>query len=142
LNIKFKISYFRAFSLYDIQFDQAKFHKLNKKGRKKNDENKENNQIDHNYTFSVNGFYNISILQSQLDKLTSLVNSYIAINNSIRQYNFVKNIELHQQQQQQQQQLFPIFNNERSILLARPQTPKPKRAPKRSKKNTPALSIE
>jgi len=55
-----------------------------KKGRKKNDENKENNQIDHNYTFSVNGFYNVSILQSQLDKLTSLVNSYVAINNSIR----------------------------------------------------------
>ena len=133
------MTYFRAFSLYDIQFDQAKFHKLNKKGRKKNYENKENNQIDHNYTFSVNGFYNVSILQSQLDKLTSLVNSYIAINNSIRQYNFVKNIEL---QQQQQQQLFPIFNNERSILLARPQTPKPKRAPKRSKKNTLALSKE
>ena len=133
------MTYFRAFSLYDIQFDQAKFHKLNKKGRKKNDENKENNQIDHNYIFSVNGFYNVSIFQSQLDKLTSLVNSYIAINNSIRQYNFVKNIEL---QQQQQQQLFPIFNNERSILLARPQTPKPKRAPKRSKKNTPALSKE
>ena len=133
------MTYFRAFSLYDIQFDQAKFHKLNKKGRKKNDENKENNQIDHNYIFSVNGFYNVSIFQSQLNKLTSLVNSYIAINNSIRQYNFVKNIEL---QQQQQQQLFPIFNNERSILLARPQTPKPKRAPKRSKKNTPALSKE
>ena len=131
------MTYFRAFSLYDIQFDQAKFHKLNKKGRKKNDENKENNQIDHKYIFSVNGFHNVSIFQSQLDKLTSLVNSYIAINNSIRQYNFVKNIEL---QQQQQQQLFPIFNNERSILLARPQTPKPKRAPKRSKKNTPALS--
>jgi len=109
-----------------------------KKEGKKNDENKENNQIDHNYIFSVNGFYNVSIFQSQLDKLTSLVNSYIAINNSIRQYNFVKNIEL----QQQQQQLFPIFNNERSILLARPQTPKPKRAPKRSKKNTPALSQE
>ena len=133
------MTYFRAFSLYDIQFDQAKFHKLNKKGRKKNDENKENNQIDHNYTFSVIGFYNVSILQSQLDKLTSLVNSYIAINNSIRQNNFVKNIEL---QQQQQQQLFPIFNNERSILLVRPQTPKPKRAPIRSKKNTPALSKE
>ena len=39
------MTYFRAFSLYDIQFDQAKFHKLNKKGRKKNDENKENYYI-------------------------------------------------------------------------------------------------
>jgi hypothetical protein len=42
----------------------------------------------------------------------------------------------------EQQQLFPILNNHKSILLAKPQTPKSKRASNRIKKNSSALSHE
>ena len=40
-----------------------------------------------------------------------------------------------------EKQMFPIFNKDKSILLARPQTPKTKRVSHRQKKNAAALQI-
>ena len=56
-----------------------------------------------------------------------------SLNNNINTYNWI--------QQKQQQQLYPIFNNQKSILLSKPQTPTIKRRTGRSKKNTPALDL-
>jgi hypothetical protein len=53
-----------------------------------------------------------------------------AMTNTINGYNYVQQNQL----QVVQQQLFPIFNNHKSILLAKPQTPKSKRASNRAKK--------
>jgi hypothetical protein len=40
-----------------------------------------------------------------------------------------------------EKQMFPIFNKDKSILLARPQTPKTNRVSHRQKKNAAALQI-
>ena len=67
----------------------------------------------------------------------------LSIKNTFNEYNYVQ--QQHQlkvqQQQQAQQQLFPIFNKDKSILLARPQTPKTKRVSHRQKKNAAALQM-
>ena len=68
----------------------------------------------------------------------------LSIKNTFNEYNYVQQqhqLKVQQQQQAQQQQLFPIFNKDKSILLARPQTPKTKRVSNRQKKNTAALQI-
>ena len=79
--------------------------------------------------------------QTQLDQLHSLLNSFISIKNTFNEYNYVQQQHQLKVQQQQQQQLFPIFNKDKSILLARPQTPKTKRVSHRQKKNAAALQI-
>ena len=61
--------------------------------------------------------------QTQLDQLHSLLNTFISIKNTFNEYNYVQQqhqLKVQQQQQAQQQQLFPIFNKDKSILLARP----------------------
>ncbi len=114
--------------MYDVQFEQAKFVKLPKKGRKKVEEKDKENVPVNNKFIMYNG---VEWYQTQLDQLHSLLQTFVAMTNTINDYNYV-----------QQQQLFPIFNNHKSILLAKPQTPKSKRASNRVKKNSSALSHE
>ena len=107
--------------------------KLPKKGRKKADD-KENIPVNVNQNYVM--YNGVEWYQTLLDQLHSLLNTFVAISNTMNEYNFLK------QQEQEilaQQQLFPIFNKEKSILLARPQTPKSKRSSNRQKKNSSAL---
>ena len=131
---------FRAFCLYDIQFEHAKFIKLNKRGRKKADEkDKENVPVNVNPKYLM--YNGVEWHQTQLDQLHSLLNSFISIKKTFNEYNYVQQQHQLKVQQQQQQQLFPIFSKDKSILLARPQTPKTKRVSHRQKKNAAALQI-
>jgi hypothetical protein len=102
-------------------------------GRKKTYD-KENIIVNFNENYVINN--GVELYQTQLDQLHSLLNTFVAISNTMNEYNFLK------QQDQEilaQQQLFPIFNEEKSFLLARPQTPKSKRSSNRQKKNSGAL---
>jgi hypothetical protein len=81
----------RAFILNDIQFEQAKFIKLAKKGRKnKNDQAKENVTIIH----------------------LILYNSF---NQSINSHNLIEQQRILVLNNRRQQQLYPIFNNSKSV---------------------------
>jgi hypothetical protein len=103
--------------LNDIQFEQAKFIKLAKKGRKnKNDQAKETGTIIH------------------------LIH-YNSFNQSINSYSLIEQQRILELNNRRQQQLCPIFNNSKSILLAKPQTPKPSRSHGRPRKNTQALNF-
>ncbi len=128
---------FRAFSFYDIQFEQAKFTKKPKKGRKikEIDNNKEN--IEQNVNKLV-GYYN-NFYETQMIQLETQLKYFYYLNQTT--FNFNK-ILYEQQMIQQQQQYFSIFNTPKSILLAKPQTIKKPRASNRGKKNSTALQFE
>ena len=112
--------------MYDIQFEQAKFVKLTKKGRKpKNDTTKENEEP--------------TIQEIQLKLLNTQINFYNSLCQSYALYNSILKINHHQQHVQQQKPLYPIFTNP---LFGKPQTPKANRSKGRSKKNTAALSYD
>ena len=106
--------------------------------KKADDKDKENisTNVNHKYVMYNGGEW----YQTQLDQLHSLLNTFAAMTTTMNEYNYVQ-----QQQQvillQKQQNLFPIFNNDRSILLARPQSPKTKRSSNRPKKNSAALQF-
>ena len=138
----YKLLIFRAFSLYDIQFEQAKFTKKPKKGRKikENVNNKEN--IDQNVNKIV-GYYN-NFYETQMVQLETQLRYFFYLNQTIFNYNKILYEEQFLQQQlqlQQQHQYFPIFNNNNSILLAKPQTIKKPRASNRGEKNSTALQF-
>ena len=67
-----------------------------------------------------------------------------SMNNNLNNYHWIQH-QIQQEyifnlQQKQQQHLYPIFNNQKSNLHAKPQTPKVNRKSGRAKKNTPALN--
>ena len=101
---------FRAFSLYDIQFEQAKFTKKPKKGRKikEIDINKEN--IEQNVNKLV-GYYN-NFYETQMIQLEKQLKFFYYLNQIT--FNFNKFL-CEQQLIQQQKQYFSIFNTTNSI---------------------------
>jgi hypothetical protein len=73
------------FILFDIQFEQTKFIKLAKKGRKnKNDQTKENVPTNTNIGFFV---------ETQFHQFAAQVNFYNSFNQSLNTYNLPNNKE-------------------------------------------------
>ena len=117
--------FLRAFSLYDIQFEQAKFTKKTKKGRKKKEDNEKENLNSESF---VGCFY-----EMQFKQLLTQVNIYISMRQQFIDYYEVNQQQyLQQKQKKQQDELFPIFN--KPILLCKPQTVKKARTANRLKK--------
>ena len=75
-------------------------------------------------------------METQFQQFTVQVNFYNSFNQSINVYNLIEQQRILELNNRRQQQLYPIFNNLKSILLAKPQTPKPNRSRGRPKKNT------
>ncbi len=117
---------FRAFSLYDIQFEQAKFTKKPKKGRKKKEDDNNKENIEQNVNKLV-GYYN-NFYETQMIQLETQLKFFYNLNQTTFNFNKIScDQQLLQQQQQQlqqqklqqqQQQYFSIFNTTNSILLA------------------------
>ena len=116
--------------MYDIQFEQAKFIKLAKKGLKnKNDQTKEKENVPTNTNI-------VFFMETQFHQFMAQVNFYYSFNQSINTYNLIEQQRILELNNRRQQQLYPIFNNSKIILLAKPQTPKPNRSRGRPEKNT------
>jgi hypothetical protein len=134
---------FRAFSLYDIQFEQAKFTKKPKKGRKKKEDDNNKENIEQNVNKLI-GYYN-NFYETQMIQLETQLKFFYYLNQTTFKFNKIscdqQLLQQQQQQLQQQQQYFSIFNTTNSILLAKPQTIKKPRAINRGKKNSTALQF-
>ena len=64
-------------------------------------------------------------METQFQQFTVQVNFYNSLNQSINVYNLIEQQRILELNNRRQQQLYPIFNNSKIILLAKPQTPKP-----------------